>query len=163
MLKFLVPFVLGFLSVAIIRNITNFLCWRQGNTFSLDRPFEFYWPFVRVTWDNRRFGDGLWVFDMVIAGILSLIASNTIGALVAIAFISGSIIARWIPYLSNVSLGLIDRYNIDTKEFGGKPAAKSAAQVMSQLSAEQLNQKPTVSVAAPTGKRKQKGGWRNTC
>lgn len=159
----LIFFLLGFLVIAVVRNITSVIGWRQGKTFALDRPFEFYWPFVRVTWDDRRFRDGLWVVDLVVAGLLGTLAFNSIGILSAVAFIFGSLIARLIPYLSNVGMGLIDRYNIDSTTIGGKPAPKSRKQVLSKMSAEQANKKPEIGSAAPTGQRKSKsGGWRNT-
>lgn len=159
----LVFFLLGFVTVAFVRNITSIIGWRQGKTFVLNRPFEFYWPFVRVTWDDRRFGDGLWVVEMAVASLLGVLALSSIGFFSAVAFIVGSLISRWVPYLSNVGLGLIDRYNIDQTSVGGKPGPNSQMQVLSKMSAEQANEKPAVRSAAPRGKKKHKGGgWRDT-
>ena len=117
-----ITFGVGAVVMIAIRTALTLYGWKRGQAFLLNPAFSLLTPFVKLTWESKRFGDLLLLMHFLAMALVIGVAYLVLGQEHLIAFTSGVVLFFLFQHPGNIWVGVLDRYDIRPSTPARKPA-----------------------------------------
>lgn len=161
-----IAFGAGILVTTLLTIVLTFFGWRSGKEYFISPPFSLFNPMITVTWESNRFSDLLLLLNLFLSGaVLWGVYTYVLTTLsITIAAGIGMTVALIKPYLGNIFIGIIDRYDIEpTPRNHTNSRSNTSNKWANTVSEEEHQDAPNhQGEASDDGSSSHSRGWRPT-